>query len=253
MRSLTLSTLVALLLCGALTTQVLAQRGVGRQQGVAQQADKPALETFTGTVAEIKIGPCEATTGHGLVGVHLMLNSEDGDAREVHLGPQAAVQDVVANIEIGQTLSVTGFSTSELPADVLVAKSITNDQQTFDLRSDSLQPVWAGGAGPGVGRGLGRGQGRGQGAQFASGGWGRGGGRGMGPAMQQGPQVSQQGWGRGMGPGRGQGCYWAPNSPQYMQGRAMGPGQGRGRQGNGFRGGRGGGPGAWPAAVNPIN
>lgn len=238
MRNFTLPTLVALLLCGALTSDALGQRGAGRRQGVAQQVDKPTLETFTGTVAEIKIGPCEATTGRGLIGVHLMLDGDDDVAREVHLGPQAAVQDIVDSIAIGQTVSITGFHTDELAENVMVAKSITDDQQTFDLRNDSLQPVWAGG--------VGRGAGRGPGAQFAGRGRGRGAGRGMGPGMQQ-------GWGRGMGPGRGQGCSWAPNSGRYMQGRGMGPGQGRGRQGNGFGGGRGYGQPPQPAVVNPAN
>ena len=38
-------------------------KGMGEPTGVARQAVKPPIETMSGTIKDIKTGPCERTTG----------------------------------------------------------------------------------------------------------------------------------------------------------------------------------------------
>ncbi|QDU55699.1 hypothetical protein Pan181_18930 [Aeoliella mucimassa] len=217
---------VTLMSTALFTSNALAQRGIGRMQGVARQATPTVTETIVGTVSEIKIGPCEDTTGRAAIGVHLLVATDDETTVNVHLGPQAVVDELVGDIVVGQEVTIVGFRTADLPEDSLVAKSIDIDGQIVEFRQDSLRPIWAAGAG----RGQGFGQGRGQ---------------VFGPAYGQG---RGQGFGQGYGQGRGNGqpCWryqsqdWKPAMNQ-AGGRGMGQGRGRGMQGNGYRGARGNG------------
>ena len=56
-----------------------AQKGMGEPTGVARQAVKPPTETMSGTIKDIKVGPCERTTGRSLEGVHLIVQRERKD------------------------------------------------------------------------------------------------------------------------------------------------------------------------------
>jgi hypothetical protein len=150
-----------------------AQRGVGESAGVAQQAQKPATETISGIIKDIKIGSCERTTGHSLVGVHLIVEAANAKTINLHLGPAAALEDVVDQLSSGQPITSEAFRTDVMPENAYVAKSLTVGDTTFDLRDDNLRPHWAigarGGRGGGQGMGAGRGKGQGRGARAGAG------------------------------------------------------------------------------------
>lgn len=144
-----------------------AQKGMGEPTGVARQAVKPPIEAMSGTIKDIKTGPCERTTGRSLEGVHLIVQAESGKAINLHLGPAAALEDVLDHLSAGQQITFDAFRTDAMPQDAYVAKSLKVGETTFDLRDDRLRPNWAiaarGGRGGGPGSGPGRGQGRGPG------------------------------------------------------------------------------------------
>ncbi len=214
MRYLTMTLAGLFVLGSGLATDVWAQKGMGQTEGLARQGVRPEMVTFSGVVNEIKQGPCETTTGKSVVGTHLLLKTEKGAIREIHLGPKADVDPLIANIAVGNPLTVTGFRTEKLPESAWVAQTLTAGEEVIRMRNDDMRPVWAAGPGQGRGRGLGRGAGPGQ-----------------GPGI-----VAGSGQGRGMGPGRGAG-----------RGRGHGMGQGQGR---GFRGGRGGPGGGQACRLN---
>jgi len=56
----------------------LAQKGTGEPTGVARQGLKLPIEAMSGTIKDIKIGPCEKTTGRAKEGVHLVVLAPDG-------------------------------------------------------------------------------------------------------------------------------------------------------------------------------
>ena len=186
MKTFVTSVVTLILVFGLLTPDVRAQRGVGEPSGVARQAVKPEVVTFSGKLVEIKTGPCEKTTGRSPLGTHLILETADGKKLNIHLGPATAVADLVAKLSVGQSLTVKAFRTEKLPDGQFVAQTVTFGDNTIELRDQGLRPVWAqgnadaGSAGTAVvpgrgGRGLGWGGGSGRGA-----GWGRGRGAGWG-------------------------------------------------------------------------
>lgn len=142
-----------------------AQRGTGEANGVAGQARNLPTVTLKGTVSEVKIGSCEQTTGGGVTGVHLQVKSADGRDINLHLGPQAALDDVLKVVKAGSAIKADAFRTDRMPQDAFVARSITVDNQAFQLRDENLRPRWAGngmGGGPGRGQGMGMGTGGGR-------------------------------------------------------------------------------------------
>lgn len=167
MKSITWRTALILLSGLLWAMPATAQKGMGEPTGVGQQAVKPPIETMSGTIKEIKTAPCERTTGRSLEGVHLLVQAESGKTINLHLGPAAALEDVVEHLSTGQQITFEAFRTDAMPQDAYVAKSLKAGDTTFDLRDDSLRPNWAiaarGGRGGGPGMGAGRGQGRGPG------------------------------------------------------------------------------------------
>ena len=150
---------------------------MGEPTGVARQAVKPPIETMSGTIKDIKTDPCERTTGRSLEGVHLIVQEADGKTINLHLGPAAALEDVLDQLSAGQQIAFEAFRTDAMPQDAYVAKSLKIGDTAFELRDENLRPKWAIAAQGGRGGGSGMGGGRGQGL------------------------------GRGPGPGGG-GCYW---------------------------------------------
>jgi hypothetical protein len=152
------------LLCAMLAA---SQKGIGEPTGVARQAVKPPIETMSGNIKDIKTGPCEQITGRSLEGVHLIVQAEAGKTINLHLGPAAALEDVLDQLSAGQQITFEAFRTDAMPQDAYVAKSLKAGDATFDLRDDSLRSNWAiaarGGRGGGTGMGAGRGQGQGRG------------------------------------------------------------------------------------------
>ena len=169
----------------AIGSPVLAQRGTGDQEGIVRSGVAVEPAAIAGTVTDVMQTQCAETTGRSPVGVHLMVDTADGETVNLHLGPLTAMDDVLAAVQEGDAIQAEAFRTDALPADNYVARALMADGQTFTLRDDDLRPVWAGDMGQrtGVGRGSGRGQGGG----------GQG-GRGQG---------GMQGFGLGFGP-----CFW---------------------------------------------
>jgi len=92
-------------------TEALAQKGMGELSGVARQAVKPEVVSLTGKVTAVESGPCELTTGRASIGTHVMLETEDGESLNVHLGPQVAVAELAKRLKRGTALSVRAFRT----------------------------------------------------------------------------------------------------------------------------------------------
>jgi hypothetical protein len=147
--------LAALVLGTLIVPVVYAQKGVGDQAGVARQAIQPQVVAFSGKLVEIRIGLCEKTTGRSPVGTHIFLETPDGNTLNIHLGPAAAVADIVAKLSVRpeQDLAVKAFRTEKMPEDQYVAQSLTFDQNTLELRDKTLRPVWAGSVNVSRGRG----------------------------------------------------------------------------------------------------
>jgi hypothetical protein len=226
----------ALLVLGASALPALAQKGVGDVTGVARQADKPEVVSLAGKVVEVKIGPCENSTGRVVIGTHFILESPKGEKLNVHLGPAGVVDFLADQLSAGKRVNVQAFRTEKMSDGHYVAQSLAVDGKTIRLRDDSLAPAWSGGsqpwagrlgvrpaAGYGYGRGLGAGYGRGFGRGRAAG-YGRGAGRGRGARYGR-------GGGRGRGAGWGRGAGYGPRSgrvPAVGYGRGLGQAAGRG-------------------------
>ena len=139
-----------------------AQKGMGEPTGVAREVVKPPVETMSGAIKAIDKGPCKRTTGRSMEGVHLIVQAQGGQTINLHLGPTAALDDMLDHLSAGEQITFEAFRTDAMPQDAYVAKSLTAGGQTFELRDDALRPNWAiGGRGGGQGMGGGRGQGMG--------------------------------------------------------------------------------------------
>jgi len=169
---------------------------------------------LSGKLTAIETQPCEGGTGSGVIGTHIVLKTDEGAVLNIDLGWAKAVEPTVKQLAIGKTLEVTAFRTDKMPKGRYVAKSLTFDSKTVQLRDENLRPFWAGrgpgwygsendsiypiGPGPGRGRGWdgrrGRGWGRGRGRGWGGGrghGWGRGGQWWAAPS-QRGPATPEQ-------------------------------------------------------------
>ena len=183
-RGLTLLTSGALL-WGVAATCAFAQKGTGEPAGVARQGLKPKVVSLSGEVLAVETGPCEKTTGRADHGSHLLLRTPNGKTLNVHLGPTAAVNDMIKRLPVGKKVTVGAFHTARMPSGHYVAQSLVVDGITIRLRDQQLRPLWAGAggvsraySGPRYGRGTrhgspwrngpGYGPGRGRGR-----GWGR--------------------------------------------------------------------------------
>lgn len=192
MRSQWIFVVEGVLLWAVLVPTAIAQRGMGDRVGVAQQAVKPEVVHFMGTVKSIVTEPCEMTTGRSTTGTHFVLTVNDEDELNVHLGPASSVEFAAAKLVVGQEVMVEVFRTEKMKQNHYVAQSLTVDGDTIRLRDENRRPEWAG-----EGRALrGSGQGRNAGTGGACG-CGRGCGNGAGRQARGRP-----GGGRGRGAGR---------------------------------------------------
>lgn len=178
--------LLALSITCGISIPARAQRGVGETAGVAQQAVKPTTVSLSGTVLEVKTGPCENTTGRSPLGTHFLMKTEEGETLNIHLGPAVRVEFIAKDLPAGTKVKVEGFRTEKMEPGHYAAVSLTYGDRTVQLRGGNLQPIWAGGAGGrnaavGAAAGFGRGRGQGAGYGYRGGrGYGRQGGRGSG-------------------------------------------------------------------------
>lgn len=171
--------LAALLMVVAVPSSVLAQKGLGDTQGVARQGLALPVIDLSGVVGEVVTERCAMTSGRAAIGAHMILQTADNIPLNVHLGPVAALPDLLDALLPGESVAVTAFRTEAMPVDAYVARTVTVANMHFALRDDTLRPNWQigpasrGGQGMGMGMGMGRGDpGRG-GAGAGMGGRGR--------------------------------------------------------------------------------
>ena len=190
MRTTVTSVAIVALWCAIVVPPAHAQKGVGEQAGIARQAVKPEVISLAGKVLVTETGPCKNTTGRAYVGSHFILKTPKGKKLNIHLGPAAVVDYIVAQLTVGKKLTVRAFRTAKMPVNHYVAQSLTLDGTTIRLRDEGLRPFWARGSGassgrggPQYGRGMRQGPAFGNGGGYGPGrgrGWGRGRGRGWG-------------------------------------------------------------------------
>ncbi len=137
----------------------VAQKGMGEDTGIVRQGLTPSVTSISGELQAVKSGPCERTTGRASIGTHLIIQDKDGQKLNIHLGPENAVDHVVEQLSLKQTLSVDVFHTEKMPANAYIAKSLSIDGKVIHLRDDNLRPIWAGSRGAGRGQGMGQGRG----------------------------------------------------------------------------------------------
>ena len=162
----------------AISSTALAQRGTGDDEGIVRSGVAVDPAVVSGTVVEVMQTTCEATTGRSPVGVHLMVETAAGETVNLHLGPLAAMDEVLSALRAGDGVEAAAFRTEAMADSHYVARTLTVGDETFTLRGDDLRPVWAGagrgmgqgpGSGGGQGSGIGPGQGGGQGQRLGSG------------------------------------------------------------------------------------
>lgn len=120
-----------------------AQKGTGEASGIVRQGIRPPVVSLSGQLLEIKTGPCENTTGRYSVGAHLIVKDEKGAKYNIHLGPKNALDPVLEQLVIGQSMSFEVFRTERLTKDAHIAKSLRFGYRVVVLRDDNLRPRWA--------------------------------------------------------------------------------------------------------------
>lgn len=149
---------IALVAFVGAVSSVQAQKGMGDSTGIAQSNEKPALTSITGKLVEIKVGPCENTTGRSPKGIHLILQPDEGETTNLHLGPVGAVADLIDDLAVDETVTASAFRTDAMPANAYIAQTVTlADGKRIQLRDNDLRPSWAQARGQGKGNGQGKG------------------------------------------------------------------------------------------------
>lgn len=182
-----------------LAAPAAAQRGTGEPTGVARQAIVPEIVTLSGKLVKVQTAPCENTTGPSELGTHVLLEPQEGEPLNIHLGPAGQVAFVADALSVGDRITVRAFRTDRMKEGHYVAQTIAWEDDSVRLRDSNLRPLWAGGRGNWArtpeGRGGGWSGGRGYGYRQGRGyGYGYQQGRGSGYGSRQG-----RGYGRGGG------------------------------------------------------
>jgi len=186
--------MLTLAVLGLAASAAMAQRGAGDPAGVARSGNTPEIVTLSGKVLEVQTEPCTNTTGRSTLGTHFLMKTAEGKTLNIHLGPAGMVESAAKELVQDKAVKVQAFRTEKMKEQHYVAQTLSYDGRSVTLRDETLQPVWAGGAGTGAARGgavLGPSRGVGPG-------WGRGLGYGR----------NRAGGGRGAGFGRGAGYGW---------------------------------------------
>ena len=141
--------MLTLAVLGLAASAALAQRGVGDPAGVARSGVKPEIVTLSGKVLEVKTEPCANTTGRSPLGTHFLMKTAEGKTLNIHLGPAAMVEFAAKELVQDKAVKVQAFRTEKMKEDHYVAQQLSYDGGSVTLRDETLQPVWAGGAGTG--------------------------------------------------------------------------------------------------------
>ncbi len=127
------------------TIPVNAQKGIGNVYGIGQQQILPDIESISGELIEIKTGPCENTTGYAIIGTHLFVKSSASEpVYNIHLGAAYAVDSFISRLSVGQNIEVQAFRTEQMEENHYVAKQVSANGHTIQLRDENLRPFWAG-------------------------------------------------------------------------------------------------------------
>lgn len=94
--------------------------------------------TIKGTIDDVK----EMTMGKNEVGVHLMVKTAT-ETIEVRLCPSSYVKDFEVNLTKGQSLQVTGAKVKVDDKEIILAREITQGNNTVTLRDKGGDPVWS--------------------------------------------------------------------------------------------------------------
>lgn len=120
--------------------------GVSGQTCPACDQDCPSCEcmaawdtgseaTVAGVVSSVERGPAD--------GVHLLLNTEEGDLT-VHLGPAWYLDRQDEAFAAGDQVSVTGMMVQSDQGSFLVAREVRKGDEVLTLRAADGYPVWQG-------------------------------------------------------------------------------------------------------------
>ena len=124
---------------------VFAQKGIGSQTGLGQESEKPVIIAITGELMGMKTGPCENTTGDAYIGTHLFVKKTGTEnLLNIHLGAAYAMESMISRLSIGHMIEMQVFRTEAMEADHYIAKQITANGYTMQLRDENLRPFWAG-------------------------------------------------------------------------------------------------------------
>lgn len=200
----------AFVLLWGLVPVTWAQRGMGDASGVVRQGLRPTTVTLRGEVLRVITGPCEKGTGWSDIGTHFILNTEQGQEQNIHLGPAHLVRAVTDRLSDGGAIVVNAFRTEKMPPGHYNAITVMLNKQTIRLRDQNLRPVWAGQAPWGASRSdMNWSTGRAQRGAYGP--------RQVGPRQSPGPRphcrrgYSWEGMGRGRGWGRRWRCQDGPS------------------------------------------
>lgn len=139
------------------------QRGMGDDAGLARQRLQPLTTDIVGVVEAVEQAPCALTTGRAAEGAHVILRTSDRGRVNLHLGPVAALPDLLARLKPGMAITAAALWTDQMPDNAYVARTVTVGDRTFTLRDQAFRPAWRRGPGAGQGYGMGM-QGRRAGA-----------------------------------------------------------------------------------------
>ncbi|MCC5849401.1 MAG: hypothetical protein JJU29_15065 [Verrucomicrobia bacterium] len=126
-----------------MTSFVGAQRGIGDAEGLARQQTPVTRNTVAGEVIEVKLAPCEQTTGPSDIGMHYFLKTGEDLILNLHLGPDHAVKALGLPMEAGFPLTARVFRTEKMAKNHWVVQEVTIEGSRTRLREENLRPVWA--------------------------------------------------------------------------------------------------------------
>ncbi|HEX2328170.1 MAG TPA: hypothetical protein VHN74_05575 [Candidatus Angelobacter sp.] len=124
---------ILLIMAAALTA--VAQRG-GMGPGPGMKYDSANETKITGTIEDIK-----TTDAMCHAGTHLIVKTSTGNM-EVGLGPSQFLQDQKLELKKGQSVEILGAKMAHQQAPVFVARQITAEGKTFNLRDEKGVPAW---------------------------------------------------------------------------------------------------------------
>jgi len=119
-------------------------RGMGRGgRGGPMMYDPGQVETVRGRV--VSVDPVNSRGGRGPGGMHAILETNNNEQIEVHMGPSWFWDRQAVQISPDEAIEVTGSRIDWGGEPMMIAGQITAGGQTLNLRDDEGFPVWSGG------------------------------------------------------------------------------------------------------------